>query len=92
MITVVFSSCDNVALSAQPYLCIWAVNKPALVFYLFYTQFCVALYHLLKGLSCICGEITWDQNMNKQSYLYFLLAVVIHPRPNFNGGFVNPRL
>ena len=60
-ITIVFSSCYNTALSAQPYLCIWHVNKAV---FLFYMQFCVALYLLLKGLGCIWSQITWDQNMN----------------------------
>ena len=61
IITIVFSSCANTALSAQPYLCIWPLNKAVILFYI---QFCVALYRLLKGLGCIWGEITWDQIFN----------------------------
>ena len=56
---IVFSSCNNTALSAQPYLCIWPVNKAV---FLFYMQLCVSLYRLLKGLGCIRSEITWNQN------------------------------
>ena len=59
--TIVFSSCNDIALSAQPYLWIWPVKKAG---FLFYVQFCVALYRLLKGLGCIWSEITSDQNMN----------------------------
>ena len=50
MITIVFSSRKNTALSAQPYVCNWRVNKAV---FLFHMQFCVALYRLLKELGCI---------------------------------------
>ena len=42
--TIVFSSWNDIALSAQPYLWTWPVNKAV---FLFYVQFCVALYRLL---------------------------------------------
>ena len=44
--TIAFLSCNNTALSAQSYLCIWPVNKVSL----FHMQFCVAKYRLLKSL------------------------------------------
>ena len=50
MITIVFSSRKNTAMSAQPYVCNWRVNKAV---FLFHMQFCVALYRLLKELGCI---------------------------------------
>ena len=48
IMTIEFSSCNNTALSAQSYLCIWPVNKV----FLFYMQFCVAKYRLLKSICC----------------------------------------
>ena len=73
----------------QSYVCIWSANNVVLLFFL---QFCVALYHLLTGLGCIWSEFTGNQNMNEKSYQYFVLVVISHPRPNFNGGLVNPLL
>ena len=73
----------------QSYVCIWCANNVVLLFFL---KFCVALYHLLTGLDCIWSEFTWDQNMNEVRYHYFVLVVISHPRPTFNGGLVNPLL
>ena len=56
IIAISFSPFNNTALSAQPYLCIWHVNKAVILFYM---QFCLS-----KGLGCIWSEITRDQNMD----------------------------
>ena len=61
MMTIVFSWCNNTSLTAQPYLFIWPVNKAA---FLFYMQFCVALFRSLKGFGCIWSKIAKYQNMN----------------------------